>query len=83
MQAISKFDFGVQLAEAFGFDPDLIIPTRAAGIARDARRSLNLTLKNEKLLSVLGHPLPSIQQGIERLHQRWLEGYPQVLHSYY
>jgi len=80
-ETLSKYDFGLRIARRFGFDPDLIKPTRASEIDREAPRSLNLTLRSDKVQAALGHPLPSVDEGIEKYYQRWLEGYPAYLQS--
>lgn len=81
-EVLSKFDFGVRIARRFGFDPELIEPIRMQDIKRDAPRALDLTLKPDKVQDALGHPLPSVDEGIDRLYQRWLDEYPQQLQSY-
>ena len=72
---ISKYEFGVHIAKRFGFEPDLIVPTESEQVGRGAPRSLNLILNPEKAQAALGHPLPSIQAGIDRLYRRWKAGY--------
>ena len=46
---ISKYQFGVLLAEKFGLDVDLIQPIQAKRIKSKAKRSLNLSMSNKKL----------------------------------
>jgi dTDP-4-dehydrorhamnose reductase len=79
---LSKYAFGVRIAKRFGFDPHLVEPVRMEGLRRDAQRALNLVLSPDKVQSALGHPLPSVQAGIDRFYQRWLEHYPQQLKHY-
>jgi len=79
---LSKFDFGVRIAQRFGFNPDLITPVRAEDENRLAPRSLNLSLNTDKLQAALGHALPSVDEGLERFYDRWTEGYPQTLQAY-
>jgi len=79
LQAMSKYTFGVNIAQRFGFDPSLIEPVSAADLDRGAIRSLNLTLKPDKLQADLDCPLPTVDDGIEKLYQRWQEGYPAYL----
>jgi dTDP-4-dehydrorhamnose reductase len=81
-EGLSKYEFGVRIARRFGFDSELIEPIRMQDIKRDAPRALDLTLKPDKVEDALGHPLPSIGAGIDRLYQRWLDEYPQQLQSY-
>jgi len=80
--SLSKYDFGVRIAEKFGFDPSLIEPVRMQVIQREAARSLNLVLKTNKAQTALGHALPSVEGGLERLFQRWQGGYPEQLQNF-
>jgi dTDP-4-dehydrorhamnose reductase len=79
---LSKYDFGVRIARLFGLNSDLIRPVTAEKENRGAPRSLNLSLNPDKLQAALGHGLPDVDQGLERLHDRWVEGYPQTLQGY-
>ena len=79
---LSKYDFGVRIAKKFGFDPALIKPVRMAQLKRDAPRSLNLTLNAEKTQNALGYRLSSVDEGIDRFYQRWVEAYPQKIQNF-
>jgi len=79
---LSKYDFGVRIAQRFGFDPGLIEPIRMHTVKRGAPRALNLVLKPDKLEAALRHTLPTVDMGIDRFYQRWQEAYPQKLHSF-
>jgi len=79
---LSKYEFGLRIAEKFGLRTDLIEPIRMQEVARGAPRALNLVLNPEKVQAALGHPLPSVNAGITRLHQRWQETFPKKLQSY-
>lgn len=79
---LSKYEFGVRIAKCFGFDPEWVEPIRSHAVKRDAPRSLTLVLNPDKVQAALGHPLPSVDAGIDRFYRRWLENYPQQLHSY-
>lgn len=74
-ECLSKYDFGIRIAERFGFDPGLIEPVKMREIKREAPRSLNLTLAPGKLQADLGISLPSIEAGIDRFYERWEQGY--------
>ena len=78
---MSKFDFGLRIAQRFGFNPSLVKPVQASSLDRGAKRSLNLSLRSEKVQKALGYPLPSVDDGIDRLFQRWQEGYSHYLQS--
>jgi len=79
---MSKHDFGVHIAQRFGYDPELIEPVCMKMLSRGAPRSSNLVLNPDKVQRDLGHPLPTVKDGIERFHLRFLEKYPQQLQRY-
>jgi len=82
-ESLSKYDFGVKIAQKFGYDPALIEPVKMREIKREAPRSLNLTLNPDKLQENLDRSLPSIDQGISRLYERWEQGYHDRLRGYF
>ena len=75
----SKYNFGVEIAQRFGFDATLITPTSVTQAGLKAARSPNLTLKNDRLKNALGTPLPDIMDGLGRFFTLHQEGYPQKL----
>ncbi len=77
--SLSKYDFGVRLANLFNFDAGLIRPTSVNDSGLAAARSPNLTLNTEKLSQALGAPPPSIQQGLNSFHHLYVENYQQRL----
>jgi dTDP-4-dehydrorhamnose reductase len=79
---LSKYEFGVRIAQRFGFEPGLVEPVRMHEVKRGAPRSLNLVLSPEKVQAALGHPLPTVDEGIERFYHRWQDKYPQKLRSF-
>jgi dTDP-4-dehydrorhamnose reductase len=78
-QALSKYEFGVRLARWFSLDADLIRPVSWKEGGLKAARSPNLTLRTDKLAAALGHPLPSIDHGLQRLFEEYQSGFPQRL----
>lgn len=81
-ESLSKYDFGVSIAQRFGFDPHLIEPVRMQTLLRGAPRASNLVLNPDKVQRALGHHLPTVAEGVERLFLRYLEKYPQKLQKY-
>lgn len=81
-ECISKYDFGVRIASKFGFNPELIQPVRMSELKRDAPRSHNLTLNPAKAQNAMGHALPSIDEGIDRLYKSWMDGYPHKIQKF-
>jgi len=78
---LSKYDFGVALAREFGLDESLIKPVSASQ-GRDVVRSLNLSTNSDKLASALGHPLPGLAQGLNRLKEDFDKGWRETLAAY-
>jgi dTDP-4-dehydrorhamnose reductase len=76
---MTKYDFGVAIAERFGFDPDQIEPVSVNDFGLKAARSPRLTLDTSKLSAALGQPLPDVRAGLERFYQLHQQGYPQML----
>jgi len=72
----NKYDFGVRLARLFGYDPSLIRPISVVDSSLIAERSLNLTLKADKLSQDLGVSPPNLDSCLEHYHQQYLDGYP-------
>jgi dTDP-4-dehydrorhamnose reductase len=63
---LSKFDFGVEIAEMSGNDPKLIQPSYVDAFGFPARRAKKLCLNSGKLEGSLGITMPSIEAGLER-----------------
>ena len=61
--ALTKYDFGVAVAEAFGLDDSLITPTTAD---IHPPRNGDISLNTSKIATWLGRPLASQRAGIER-----------------
>ena len=76
---ISKYDFGVAVADKFGFDSDLIAPVSVEDGGLKAARSPRLTLKSEKAAQALGSPLPDMTSGMTRFYELHQQSYPQQL----
>jgi dTDP-4-dehydrorhamnose reductase len=77
--SMSKYAFGVKIAERFGFDRGLITPISVGDARLKAARSPNLTLRVDKLIHDLGERPPRISTGIERFYKLYQQGYPQVI----
>jgi dTDP-4-dehydrorhamnose reductase len=81
-ECLSKYKFGVRLAERFGLDAGLITPTSIQQGGLSAARSPNLSLCTEKLAAALGQPLPSLSPALERLYTLYQQGYPQMIQGF-
>ena len=78
---LSKYDFGVALARKFGLDESHIKPVSASQ-GRSVVRSLNLSTNSDKLTRALGHPLPGLAQGLNRLKEDFDKGWRETLAAY-
>jgi dTDP-4-dehydrorhamnose reductase len=81
-QKISKYEFGRKLAEKFGFDPDLVKPISVKEAGLGAVRSPNLNLDTSKLVDELGNSLPDADSGLDKYHDLWKNGYPDLLRGF-
>lgn len=80
-EKMSKYDFGVNLAQQFGLDSSLISPSSWKEAGLKASRSPNLTLRTDKLTKALGRPAADVASGLRRFNRELAEGYPQRLRA--
>jgi dTDP-4-dehydrorhamnose reductase len=74
-ECVSKFDFGVRLARAFGFDPALVSPTSIDTARLLAPRGKRLCLRAERLITDYGHTPPGLDRGLAGLQRLRDSGY--------
>jgi dTDP-4-dehydrorhamnose reductase len=79
---LTKYEFGVRLAERFGFDATLIHPILVEESGLNARRSRNMRLSVHKLSTAFGTPIPGLSTGLEKFYTQFQQGYPQKIRSY-
>lgn len=78
---LSKYHFGVAIADRFGFNPGLIAPKKVSQAGFTAARSPNLILSVDKLIHDLGEIPPAISTGIDRFFTLYQQGYPQLIQA--
>ena len=78
-ECISKYEFGIKVAEKFELDSSLIKATLVKNSGLQAVRSPNLTMITKKLAEALDEPLPDQNQSINRLFGLFQEGYPDLI----
>lgn len=66
--AMSKYDFGRAVGQAFSLDCSLLEPSSAVSGDHSTSRSRNLSLSTSKIAAVLGEELPSQVEGIEKAY---------------
>jgi dTDP-4-dehydrorhamnose reductase len=81
-QAMSKYQFGVEVARTFGLRASLIEPQSVERSDLTARRSHNLWLSIHKLSTDLGHTVPDFSTGLDGFYTQFQQGYPQKIRSY-
>jgi dTDP-4-dehydrorhamnose reductase len=81
-ESLSKYDFGIKIARKFELNENLIIATSIKQGGLPALRSLNLTLRVDKLVHDLDLTPPGQDAGIKKLHQLFKNGYPEQLKAY-
>jgi dTDP-4-dehydrorhamnose reductase len=81
-QAMSKYQFGVEIARTFGLSEDLIAPKSVLSSSLTAKRSHNLWLSTHKLSTDLGHEIPPFSTGLAEFYTQFQQGYPQKIRSY-
>ena len=81
-QAMSKYQFGVEIARRFGLRESLISPRSVEGSGLTARRSHNLWLSTHKVSTDLGREIPMFSTGLDEFYTQFQQGYPQKIRSY-
>ena len=81
-QAMSKYQFGVEVAKKFGLRASLIEPQSVERSSLTAKRSHNLWLSIHKLSTDLGYAVPDFSTGLDGFYTQFQQGYPQKIRSY-
>jgi dTDP-4-dehydrorhamnose reductase len=76
---ISKYEFGVLIAEEFGLDKSLIHKSTLQSQTNLVKRPIDMSLSNRKVRELLGRNLGTVKQHIALLHQQELEGKTQEI----
>lgn len=81
-QAMSKYQFGVEVARKFGLRESLISPQSVETSGLTAKRSHNLWLSVHKLSTDLGREIPAFSTGLDGFYTQFQQGYPQKIRGY-
>ncbi len=76
---LSKYAFGVKIAQRFGLDESLVAPVSVAEGGLVAARSPNLVMSTHKLSTALGRNLPQVSPMLDQFYTLYQQGYPQLL----
>ena len=72
----TKYEFGQQIAEIFGFESEKVLPTSLDDVRSGAKRGKDLRLNVGRLETELGEPLPTMSESLGRLYHDWQDGLP-------
>ncbi len=81
-QAMSKYQFGVEIARRFTLRESEISPKSILSSSLTARRAHNLCLSTYKLSTALGESLPEFSTGLNEFFTQFEQGYPQKIRSF-
>jgi dTDP-4-dehydrorhamnose reductase len=81
-QAMSKYQFGLEVARRFSLNENEISPKSVASSSLTAPRAHNLCLSTHKLSTALGESLPEFSTGLDEFYTQFVQGYPQKIRSY-
>ena len=80
-ERISKYEFGLQLAQEFELDAHLIMPGSITAQVALTRRPYDMSLSNQRTRKLLGRKLGGVDAQIARLHQQEHVGLARELHG--
>ncbi len=76
---ISKYDFGMLLAEEFGLDKSFIHKSSLQSKSNLVKRPADMSLSNQKVRDLLGRNLGTVKQHIAQLHKQEFEAKTQEI----
>ena len=75
----TKYEFGRNIAEVFGLNPEKVLPTKLDDVGLKAKRGKDLSLNVGRLENDLGERLPTMSESLLRLHRNWQSGVPREI----
>ena len=73
-ERISKFEFGLEVAKLFKLDIELIKRAKIKNYNQLTRRPKDMSLSNQKVISILGRKLGGVKEQLLRLQQQEIHG---------
>lgn len=73
-EVVTKYEFGRRVAQAFGLSPGLIVPGSVEASGLRARRPHHLGLDVRRAETLLGFPLPRVDEGLRRWREQERNG---------
>ncbi len=81
-QAMTKYQFGVEIARKFGFHERQVAPQSVEKSELRAHRAHNLWLSTHKVSTALQLQLPDFSTGLDAFYTQFQQGYPQKIRTY-
>lgn len=78
---ISKYEFGLKIAEEFNLDSSIIKPGFLADQVSLVQRPYDMSLSNNKACNLLGRKLGGVDDHLARLHQQGRNGYAKEIQN--
>jgi dTDP-4-dehydrorhamnose reductase len=78
-EKISKYEFGMEIAQRFGFSGSLIRPLSLAEANLKVERGKDLSLLTDKFEASFSSAVPELSTGLDRFYELYQQGYPQKL----
>lgn len=78
-ERLSKYEFGLKIADEFCLDTSLIRPVLMAEQTSLVTRPFDMSLSNQKVCNLLGRSLGDVKEHIARLYQQEQSGFAQEL----
>lgn len=69
-ESVSRYEFVLELARAFGFDADRVVPISTAELGQDAPRPADSTLDSSRLYETLGYEFRAPATAFEDMRRR-------------
>jgi len=73
--SLSKYDFGVMMADVFGFATENIFAIGVDDLKFKAKRPKNMALSNEKITHFLQYDLPIAREAVELMKKQYDNGW--------
>ena len=80
-ERISKYEFGLRIAEEFGLDAGLIKPGLLVDQVALVQRPYDMSLSNQKVSKLLGRKLGGVSEHLSGLHKQEQNGFAQEMRS--
>lgn len=80
-ERVSKFEFCRKAARIFGYDPSLIAPISIGDRILKAHRPLDMSLSTGLATALLGHAMPSVDDGLWALKREQDQGYGNLIRN--